>query len=218
MDLVDRLQGNCRWFKVGLELYCAAGNSVIEHLRERGFSVFLDLKLHDIPNTVAGAVRTVARSGASLLTIHASGGEQMMLAAAEAASAPGAPKLLAVTVLTSMDAAQLKGVGVNDSPADQVLRLARLVKAAGIGGLVCSAEEVAEVRSAMGPDTLLVVPGIRPAVTGEVAAPDDQRRIATPSQAIASGASMLVVGRPITLAPDPASAAAAILAEIAKAG
>ena len=142
----------------------------------------------------------------------------MMLAAAEAASAPGAPKLLAVTVLTSMDAAQLKGVGVNDSPADQVLRLARLVKAAGIGGLVCSAEEVAEVRSAMGPDTLLVVPGIRPAVTGEVAAPDDQRRIATPSQAIASGASMLVVGRPITLAPDPASAAAAILAEIAKAG
>jgi orotidine-5'-phosphate decarboxylase len=218
IGMVDRLQGTCHWFKVGLELYCATGNAVIEDLRRRGFSVFLDLKLHDIPNTVAGAVRTVARSGASLLTIHAGGGEQMMRAAAEAASAPGAPRLLAVTVLTSMDAAQLKGVGVSDSPADQVVRLARLAKAAGIDGLVCSPEEVAEVRAAMGPDALLVVPGIRPARTGEAAAPDDQRRIATPSQAVASGASMLVVGRPITLAPDPAEAAAKILAEIAKVG
>jgi orotidine-5'-phosphate decarboxylase len=218
MDMVDRLQGNCRWFKVGLELYCAAGNSIIEHLRERGFFVFLDLKLLDIPNTVAGAVRTVARSGASLLTIHASGGHQMMRAAAQAASPPGAPKLLAVTVLTSMDAAQLSCVGVSDSPATQVQRLARLAKASGIDGLVCSAEEVEAVRSVMGPDALLVVPGIRPATPDEVAAPDDQSRIATPSQAIARGASMLVVGRPITLAPDPAKAAAAVLAEIAKAG
>jgi orotidine-5'-phosphate decarboxylase len=216
MDMVDRLQGNCRWFKVGLELYCAAGNSMVEQLRDRGFSVFLDLKLHDIPNTVAGAVRTVARSGASLLTIHAGGGEPMMRAAAVAASAPDAPRLLAVTVLTSMDATQLNGVGVNDSPAAQVLRLARLAKAAGIDGLVCSAEEVEAVRGAMGPGALLVVPGIRPASAGS--RPDDQSRIATPAQAIARGASMLVVGRPITLAPDPAKAAAAILAEIDKAG
>jgi orotidine-5'-phosphate decarboxylase len=151
------------------------------------------------------------------LTIHASGGEQMMRAADQAASAPDAPKLLAVTVLTSMDAAQLSGVGVSDSPAAQVLRLARLAKAAGIDGLVCSAEEVNAVRTVMGPDALLVVPGIRPAGAGESAAADDQSRIATPAQAIARGASMLVVGRPITLAPDPAKAAAAILAEIGKA-
>jgi orotidine-5'-phosphate decarboxylase len=217
MDMVGQLQGNCRWFKVGLELYCAAGNSVIEKLRERGFAVFLDLKLHDIPNTVAGAVRTVSRTGASLLTIHASGGEQMMRAAVQAASAPDAPKLLAVTVLTSMDAAQLSAIGVSDSPAAQVLRLTHLAKAAGIDGLVCSAEEVNAVRTVMGPDALLVVPGIRPAGTGESAAADDQSRIATPAQAIARGASMLVVGRPITQAASPCKAAAAILAEIERA-
>jgi orotidine-5'-phosphate decarboxylase len=210
LDLVDRLQGTCRWFKVGMELYYAAGNSIVEQLILRDCKIFLDLKLHDIPNTVAGGVRSVADLGASLLTIHAGGGQQMMRAAAEVGSAPNAPRLLAVTVLTSMDAAELAAVGIPDSPAAQVLRLARLARSAGINGLVCSAQEVAAVREAMGPEALLVVPGIRPAGAGL----NDQSRIATPADAIASGASMLVVGRPITQAADPAGAAAQILAEI----
>jgi orotidine-5'-phosphate decarboxylase len=212
MDLADQLQGNCRWVKVGMELYYAGGNSIVERLRDRGYQVFLDLKLHDIPNTVAGAVRSVTRAGASLLTIHAGGGAVMMRAAAEAATAPGAPRLLAVTVLTSMDAAQLAAVGVPDPPAAQVLRLARLAATAGIHGLVCSAEEVGAVRQAMGPDALLIVPGIRPA--GPSATADDQRRIATPAEAMARGASMLVVGRPITQANDPGQATAEILRQM----
>ena len=209
-EMADQLQGVCRWFKVGMELYYAAGNAVVERLRERGFEVFLDLKLHDIPNTVAGAVRSVAGVGASLLTVHAAGGEHMLRAASQAASAPGAPKLLAVTVLTSMDAAELRSVGVTDTTPSQVLRLAQLARSAGIDGLVCSAEEVAAVRELMGPNALLVTPGIRPSGAGL----GDQSRIATPSEAIASGASMLVVGRPITQAADPAEAAAAILEAI----
>jgi orotidine-5'-phosphate decarboxylase len=213
MKLVDSLGQTCQWFKVGMELYYAAGNDMIRQLRDRGFDVFLDLKLHDIPNTVAGAVRSATKAGASLLTIHASGGSAMMTAAADAAKAPGSPRLLAVTVLTSMDAAQLTGTGVTASPAEQVLRLANLATQSGIDGLVCSAEEVAAVRAATGPNTLLVIPGIRPAG----AAIGDQKRIATPAQAIAQGASMLVVGRPITQAADPGAAAEAILDEIAKA-
>jgi orotidine-5'-phosphate decarboxylase len=211
LDLVDQLQGVCRWFKVGMELYYASGNLVIDRLRARGFEVFLDLKLHDIPNTVAGAVRSVAGTGASLLTIHAGGGEKMMHAAAQAANRPGAPKLLAVTVLTSMDAAELTAVGVGVPVETQVLRLAGLARAAGISGLVCSPLEVAAVREVMGPDALLVVPGIRPVGTTGA---DDQSRVATAADAIAHGASMLVVGRPITQAADPAKAAAGILAEI----
>jgi orotidine-5'-phosphate decarboxylase len=213
MKLVDRLDQSCQWFKVGMELYYAAGNSIVQQLRDRGFSVFLDLKLHDIPNTVAGAVRSATQAGASLLTIHATGGAAMMSAAAEAASAPGSPRLLAVTVLTSMDANELAGIGITASPAEQVLRLARLAQASGIDGMVCSPEEVAALRKETGPNTLLVIPGIRP--TGS--AVEDQKRIATPAQAIAQGASMLVVGRPITRAHDPAEAAQAILQEIADA-
>jgi orotidine-5'-phosphate decarboxylase len=213
LKLVDRLGQSCQWFKVGMELYYAAGNSIVQQLRDRGFSVFLDLKLHDIPNTVAGAVRSAAQAGASLLTIHATGGAVMMSAAAEAASAPGSPRLLAVTVLTSMDANELAGIGITASPAEQVLRLAKLAQASGIDGMVCSAEEVAALRKETGPDTLLVIPGIRP--TGS--AIEDQKRIATPAQAITHGASMLVVGRPITRAPDPAEAAQAILQEIGQA-
>jgi orotidine-5'-phosphate decarboxylase len=214
LALVDQLQGTCRWFKVGMELYYAAGNSVIERLLDRNLKVFLDLKVHDIPNTAAGAIRSVAGVGASLLTIHAGGGEMMMRAAAQAAAAPNAPELLAVTVLTSMDAGQLAGVGVGDPVQSQVLRLARLARSCGIGGLVCSAEEVAAVRETMGPGARLVVPGIRPGAVERANATDDQRRIATPAEAIARGASMLVVGRPITQAADPADAAAKILAEI----
>ncbi|WP_353068843.1 orotidine-5'-phosphate decarboxylase [Tunturibacter empetritectus] len=212
LKLVDTLGHTCQWFKIGMELYYAAGNTIVRELRDRDFDVFLDLKLHDIPNTVAGAVRSATQAGAGLLTIHASGGSAMMAAAAEAARAPGGPRLLAVTVLTSMDAAQLTGTGITVSPADQVLRLAKLATQSGIDGFVCSAEEVAAVRAATGPDTLLVIPGIRPAG----AALGDQKRIATPAQAIAAGASMLVVGRPITQAPDPAAAAQAILQEIAE--
>lgn len=212
LGLVDRLDGACRWLKVGMELYYAAGNGLVETLRGRGYDIFLDLKLHDIPNTVAGAVRSVTGAGASLLTVHAGGGVAMMRAAAEAANVPGGPRLLAVTVLTSMDATELAGVGVAASPADQVLRLARLAKEAGIDGMVCSAGEVEALRKVMGPETMLVVPGIRP-VGSDVG---DQRRVATPEAAIARGASMLVVGRPITKAADPGTAARAILKEIGR--
>jgi orotidine-5'-phosphate decarboxylase len=213
LGLVDRLEGACKWFKVGMELYYAAGNGLVETLRGRGYDIFLDLKLHDIPNTVAGAVRSVTSAGASLLTVHAGGGAAMMRAAVAAANVPGGPRLLAVTVLTSMDAAELSGVGVAASPADQVLRLARLAQGAGINGMVCSAEDVGALRAEMGLETMLVVPGIRPAGSDV----GDQRRVATPETAIAQGASMLVVGRPITKAIDPGVAARAILEEIERA-
>lgn len=213
LAFVDRLEGTCRWFKVGLELFCTAGPGIVHTLRERGFEVFLDLKLHDIPNTVAGAVRSVSETGASLLTIHAAGGERMMAAAAEAARTPGAPRLLAVTVLTSMDASDLNQTGITAAPADHVKRLALLAQQAGIDGMVCSSEETALLRQTLNADTLLVVPGIRPGGTDIV----DQRRVATPGSAIQSGASMLVVGRPITQAVDPATAATIILREIAAA-
>ena len=213
LALVDQLDNTCQWFKVGMELYYATGNSLIETLRNRGFNIFLDLKLHDIPNTVAGAVRSATAAGASLLTLHASGGAAMMTAAAEAARAPGSPRLLAVTGLTSMDAEQLAGTGIADTPAQQVLRLAKLAEASGIDGMVCSPEEVSTLRSTLSPETLLVIPGIRP--TGSAA--QDQKRIATPSTAIAQGASMLVVGRPITQSPNPKAAAQSILDEITKA-
>lgn len=210
LEFVERLGGACRWFKVGMELYYAAGNKLVETLRTKGFEVFLDLKLHDIPNTVAGGVRSVGGIGASLLTVHAGGGRAMLEAAAEAARVPGAPRLLAVTVLTSMDAGELAGVGVTASPAEQVLRLARLARESGMDGMVCSAEEVGTLRSQLGDDVLLVTPGIRSA-DDEVG---DQRRVVTPKAAIEAGSSMLVVGRPITRANDPAAAANRILEEI----
>jgi orotidine-5'-phosphate decarboxylase len=213
LALVDQLEGSCKWFKVGLELYYAAGNPLIHVLRQRGFEVFLDLKLHDIPNTVAGAVRAVAATGASLLTVHAGGGAAMMAAAAEAAQVPGAPRLLAVTVLTSMDATELAGVGVSASPAEQVLRLATLAYQSGITGMVCSAQEVGALREALGARVELVTPGIR--ATGESIG--DQKRVATAEAAIRMGASKLVVGRPISQAGDPAAAARTLLAEIQRA-
>jgi orotidine-5'-phosphate decarboxylase len=193
-----------------MELFYASGAGLVHTLRDRGFEVFLDLKLHDIPNTVAGAVRSVTGTGASLLTIHASGGERMMQAAAEAAQHAGAPRLLAVTVLTSMEGADLNGVGVLATPGDQVMRLARLAQLSGITGMVCSPQEVCSLRAALAPGTMLVVPGIRS--SGDTVG--DQRRVATPASAIRDGASLLVVGRPITQAADPAAAAAAILREI----
>ncbi len=209
LALVDRLEGACHWFKVGLELYLATGNAVVNELKKRGHSVFLDLKLHDIPNTVASAVRSVSGLGVDLLTVHALGGPEMLAAAA---AVPDAPALLAVTVLTSMDRRQLDAVGIAASPADEALRLATMAEESGIHGFVCSAEEVARMRSGLR-DPLLVTPGIRPSG----AAVGDQKRVATPGAAIAHGASKLVVGRPITQAADPAAAAQAILTEIADA-
>ncbi len=211
-ELAAQLRGTCRWVKVGLELYLAGGTAMVEELTAQGFSVFLDLKFHDIPNTVAGAVRSAASMGASLLTVHASGGPAMLHAAAEAAAATkDAPQLLAVTVLTSMDRAQLAAVGIEATAADQVLRLARMAIDSEIRGLVCSSEEVALLRRELDTEPRLVVPGIRPA-----GAPvGDQKRIATPADAIRAGASQLVVGRPITQAVDPTKAAQAILDEIA---
>ena len=202
---------HCGMLKLGLQFYLANGVAGVRAIDAR--PIFLDLKLHDIPNTVAGAVRSVTAAGASLLTVHASGGPTMMAAAADAASYPDSPRLLAVTVLTSMDPAELSAVGIPESPIDQVILLARLARSVGINGLVCSPEEVATLKNESDPDTLLVIPGIRP--TGSDTG--DQKRIATPGDAIALGASMLVVGRPITRAADPAAAAKSILEEIAQA-
>lgn len=211
LQFVERLDGSCRWFKVGMELFYSAGSHIVHALRDCGFEVFLDLKLHDIPNTVAGAVKSVAATGASLLTVHAAGGSRMMQAAVEAAQLPGAPRLIAVTVLTSLDASDLNEIGVASSNSEeQTLRLATLAQRSGIDGMVCSPLEVSSLRKQLRPGALLVVPGIRPA--GALAS--DQRRVATPASAIKDGASMLVVGRPITAATDPAAAASAILEEM----
>jgi orotidine-5'-phosphate decarboxylase len=214
MRLVAELEGTCSWFKVGLELFIAAGPAVLEPIVARGHNVFLDLKLHDIPNTVAGAVRSAAGLGVRMLTVHAGGGPAM-LAAAKAALAGIAnpPELLAVTVLTSMDAGQLQGTGVDRLPSQQVEVLAKMGIGAGLRGFVCSPQEVAAVRLLTGPEGVLVVPGIRPAG----AAIGDQKRVAGPAEALRLGASYLVVGRPITQASNPAEAATAILEEMAEA-
>ena len=214
LALADRIEDQCQWFKVGLELFVSSGPAIVEKLVSRGHSVFLDLKLHDIPNTVASAVRATASLGAKMLTIHGGGGPAMLEAAREAASAIASPpQLLAVTVLTSMDQAQLRAVGVSGSPQEQVALLGKLGVASGIYGFVCSPQEVGSLRELTGPDGVLVTPGIRP--TGAEAG--DQKRIATPTYALEQGASYLVVGRPISQAKDPALAAEAILLEIAEA-
>jgi orotidine-5'-phosphate decarboxylase len=214
LALVGHLEKNCLWFKVGLELFIAAGPAVIEPLVARGHSVFLDLKLHDIPNTVAGAVRSAAALGVKMMTLHAAGGPAMLSAARAALEGvANPPELLAVTVLTSMDQEQLTGIGINRPPTEQVEWLARMGLAAGIRGFVCSPQEVSALRALTGADGVLVTPGIRPA-----GAPiGDQKRIATPAEALRQGASFLVVGRPITQASDPAEAAEAILKEMAEA-
>jgi orotidine-5'-phosphate decarboxylase len=212
LSCADQLADSVSWFKVGLELYLASGDSVVRELKRRGHSVFLDLKLHDIPNTAASAVRSLAKLEPDLLTLHAAGGRAMLGAAAEAArSLPHPPRLLAVTVLTSMDPTALAETGVSATPVEQVLRLARLAADCGIDGMVCSPAEAAALHSAL-PKALLVTPGIRPAGADA----GDQKRIATPQFALAAGASMLVVGRPITAAADPRAAAQAILSDMAK--
>ena len=199
--------------KVGLELFVAHGPRAVAEVAEAGAPVFLDLKLHDIPNTVAGAVRSANALGAAMLTVHAAGGAAMIAAAREAGEASGAarPMILAVTVLTSLGAADLAATGVAGGPSRQVLRLARLAVDAGADGLVCSPLEVAPLRAALGPGVRLVVPGIRPA--GSEAG--DQKRVMAPAEAVAAGADWLVIGRPITGAADPAAAARSIAATLA---
>ena len=201
-------------FKIGKELFVAAGPDIVRRVRDTGASVFLDLKFHDIPNTVAGAVRSAAGLGVHMLNVHSSGGPAMLAAARAALDGlPNPPELLAVTMLTSMDQVQVCAVGLDRSPAEQVELLARMSLTAGIRGFVCSAQEVATLRALTGPEGVLVIPGIRPA-GAEIG---DQSRVATPAEALRQGASYLVVGRPITQAPDPAAAAEAILQEMATA-
>lgn len=211
LALVERLDPALCRVKVGKELFTVAGPELVRTLVARGFDVFLDLKFHDIPNTVAAACRAAAGLGVWMLNVHASGGRRMMSAAQEALAAlPHPPLLIAVTVLTSMSAEDLSEVGVADSPADQVLRLARLSQQCKLDGVVCSAREATMLRSDLGESFRLVTPGIRPAGT-EVG---DQRRVMTPVEALYAGATDLVIGRPITGASDPLLALKQIQAEI----
>jgi len=215
--LLDRLQGVAGHFKIGSQLFTAVGPRAVEAVAKRGARVFLDLKYHDIPNTVAGAAREAARMGVSMFNVHASGGVAMMRAAAEAAAAAakerGAarPLVLAVTVLTSLDRAALgRELGVASSVEGHVLRLSGLAREAGLDGCVASPNEIAAIRRALGPAWVIVTPGIRPAGSD----PGDQSRTATPAAAARAGAHYLVIGRPITAAADPATAARAILEEM----
>jgi len=211
---VDSLADAVTWYKVGYESYFAFGQRLIPALRERGKKIFLDLKLHDIPNSVAGGIRSLATSGASLLTVHASGGRQMLTAAVAArdeVNAAGADlRLLAVTLLTSHSAEDLRAVGVAGDPRTIVSICAGLAAECGIDGCVCAVDEAAIVRSRVSAGFLIVCPGIR----GSGQPIDDQRRIATPTDAVLAGAVAIVVGRPVTKAPDPKAAAQAILDEI----
>ena len=194
--------------KIGLEFFNANGPQGVARIAEIGLPVFADLKLHDIPNTVAGGIRAVLALGVSIVNVHASGGAAMMIAAAEAAATAGTrrPRIIGVTVLTSLDASDLQATGISGTPCDQVMRLAALAKASGLDGVVCSAHEIEPLRNALGPGFMLIAPGIRP--TGAAIA--DQKRVMTPRDAVRHGADILVIGRPITEAADPAAAALAI--------
>ena len=214
------LHGHVGMFKVGKELFTAEGPRVARNLLAEGNRVFLDLKFHDIPNTVRGAAEQAGMLGVDLMTVHAAGGRKMLAGAVEGARAAAkalgsaqAARVLAVTALTSLSAEDLAEVGFRGSPEEVVVRLARLAQAAGVDGVIASPREIAAIREACGPNFLIVTPGIRPAA----GASDDQARTATPASAIRAGADYLVIGRPITGAPDPAAAADAIAAEMEKA-
>jgi len=218
--LAERLRGHAGMFKIGSELFTAEGPPLARRLAGTGLKVFLDLKFHDIPNTVRAAARQAALAGVSMLNVHALGGLKMMQAALEGARAAegkgdpqSRPLVLAVTVLTSLETSDLQEIGLAGTAEEAVVRLARLAQRAGLDGVVASAREIAAIRAACGPRLVIVTPGIRPAS----AATHDQARIATPGYAIEAGADYLVVGRPITEAPDPAGAAEAIVAEMQKA-
>jgi orotidine-5'-phosphate decarboxylase len=199
-------------YKVGMQLYTAEGPQVVRDLVASGRRVFLDLKYHDIPHTVGAAVREAAQLGASMLTVHAAGGGKMLRAAVEAVRSNPQLMVLAVTVLTSMEVNDLDKIGIRGNVVDSVLRLARMALAEGCHGVVTSAREVPTLRVKLGEDFAIVVPGVRPAGSGH----GDQVRVATPAEAIAAGASYIVVGRPITEAADPLAEAYAILAEISR--
>ena len=200
LSLADQLNPNQCRLKVGKELFVAAGPQLVKSLSDRGFDVFLDLKFHDIPNTVAKAISAAADLGVWMTNVHASGGTRMMTAAREAVENHGGDMLLiAVTVLTSMDDSDLQEVGVNSAASDQVLALAKLTKQSGLDGVVCSAQEATHLKQQLGQDFKLITPGIR--LTDS--ASDDQRRIVSPAQAIEQGSDYLVIGRPITQAENP---------------
>ncbi len=211
LSLVDKLGDTVVWYKVGLELYLAEGSTIVRALKERGKHVFLDLKLHDISNTVAAATRIAAATGSDLLTVHAAGGPSMLRAAVEAAEHTSM-KILGVTVLTSMNSVELNAIGVATDAATQVQCLADIALNAGVQGLICSPLEVTALRQAHGLSPLLVVPGIRSSHDGQ----GDQQRTASAADAIRDGASMLVVGRPITRAVSPLHAAQRVLAEMTR--
>jgi len=214
LSTVDLLSGQAEYYKVGVELFVREGPRLIEDLGGRNVKVFLDLKLHDIPNQVAGAVRSACRLGIQMLTVHAAGGPRMLEAARQAVEASGSPlMLLAVTALTSLGPSEVEGLGVREPVSAWVERLASTACTAGLRGLVASSLEVANLRRRFGPQVRLIVPGIRPQGTNL----QDQARIASPSDAIKAGANHLVVGRPILQDPDPRRAAERIIAEIAAA-
>ncbi len=213
--LAELLAGEVGAIKLGKEFFTAHGPDGVRKVAACGHKIFLDLKYHDIPNTVAGAIRAAAGQNCTVLTVHASGGPAMLEAAMAAAAEAGRkrPKVVAVTVLTSLDDGDLAAVGQHGPAADQVLRLARLAEASGLDGVVCSPHEVGLLRREIGDAFALVVPGVRPDWAGA----DDQKRVMTPGEAIAAGADHLVIGRPITKSADPVGAARRIAVEIADA-
>jgi orotidine-5'-phosphate decarboxylase len=217
MALADALRGTVGGYKIGKQLFTAAGPGVVHDLASRGDRVFLDLKFHDIPNTVAGAVQSAVATGAWMINVHASGGSAMMRAAAEAATKAAAalgrprPLVIGVTVLTSMTEDTLAEVGVTRPVIDQVVHLARLAKHSGLDGVVASPQETAAIREACGPDFQIVTPGIRPV---DQQGKDDQARTLTPAEAMKAGSTYLVIGRPITGAPNPREAAQQIAASL----
>ncbi|ERI03802.1 orotidine-5'-phosphate decarboxylase [Atopobium sp. oral taxon 810] len=215
LELAAQLEGRARWVKVGMTLYYACGPAIVQEMHERGLKVFLDLKLHDIPFQIRGAARAASLVGADILSIHGLGGAEMVgearLGTEEAAEIRGErTKLVAISVLTSMNQEALASIGVQSTVKEEVSRLATLAVGAGSDGIVCSPQEAAEMRELLGPDALIVTPGVRPVG----ATMGDQKRVATPAAAIAAGASKLVVGRPITKAEDPVAAFDAIVAEL----
>ena len=216
LDLADKLEGRAVWVKVGMTLFYRYGPTIVDDMRARGLRVFLDLKLHDIPFQIHGAAFAASLTGADILSIHGLGGAQMIsegrAGAEEAAAERGGERtrLVAISVLTSMDQDALASIGVTDTVENEVARLAKLAVDAGSDGIVCSPQEAAQMRALLGPEALIVCPGVRPAGADV----GDQKRIATPAAAIAAGASKLVIGRPITAADDPAAAFEAIVAEL----
>jgi len=207
--IAEAVRSHAGGVKLGLEFFSAQGPAGVRRISELGLPIFLDLKLHDIPNTVAKAVEALAELEPAILTVHANGGHEMLLAAKQAA--PSATKVVAVTLLTSLDAADLGDLGIERSPADQVARLAWIARDAGVDGIVCSGAEVAEAKTAW-PNGFFVVPGIRPAGADV----GDQKRVVTPASALDDGASVLVIGRPITGAADPARAIMDIVAGLSQ--